>query len=476
MSSAVYDTTTADITAGKYEFRATGSIMKFQGFIILYEEAQEVDRNKENGDKEKGEHRLPQLEEGLTLKLLDLDPKQHFTQPPPRYTEASLIKELEEKGIGRPSTYTSILTVIRNRDYVEVEERKFKPTPLGMLVTEKLVENFPTILDVEFTARMEEELDRIENGQRRWGDTISDFYEGFLKYLQKAETDMKSVKGEETGVICVKCGSPMVVRLSKSGPFLACSAYPKCKNTSPMPGTEGEESSAAVQEVSDETCEKCGSPMVVKEGRYGKFLACSAYPECKNTRNIGAEESQGPKQEESTDQTCEKCGSPMVVKEGRYGKFLACSAYPECKNTRNIGAEESQGPKQEESTDQTCEKCGSPMVVKEGRYGKFLACSAYPECKNTKPVETGIKCPQEGCDGQVVPRRTKKGRTFYGCSKYPECRFAVWDKPVDTECPDCGHPYLLEKYSRTEGKRLQCPDKNCGYTEALEEEAEESTA
>lgn len=426
MSSAVYDTTTADIQTGNYEFRATGSIVKFQGFTILYEEAEEADEKKTPETQDREERRLPQLREGMELKLLGIDPKQHFTQPPPRYTEASLIKELEEKGIGRPSTYTSILNVIRNRDYVEVEERKFKPTPLGMVVTAMLVESFPTILDFEFTAKLEEELDRIENGQRQWGDTLSEFYSSFLQYLQKAETNMKGAKGEEAGVICVKCGEEMVVRHSKNGPFLACSGYPKCKNTAPYPGMEGAEQAPKVQEVSDETCEKCDSPMVIKEGRYGKFLACSAYPDCKNTKKI------------------------------------------------NTG--DGQAAPQEEPTDQKCEKCDSPMVIKEGRYGRFLACSAYPDCKNTKPLGAGMKCPEEGCQGTVVPRRTKKGKTFYGCSSYPDCRFAAWNKPVDKECPQCDSKYLLEKYTKKEGPHLKCPDNDCGYKEHLEQEAEKSTA
>lgn len=423
MSAALYDTTTADIAAGKYEFRATGSIMKFRGFTILYEEAQEPDEKKKDEDLDKEERRLPPLHEGLALKLMSLDPKQHFTQPPPRYTEASLIKELEEKGIGRPSTYTSILNVIQNRDYVEVEERKFKPTPLGMLVTKMLVENFPTVLDVEFTARLENELDRIESGERPWRETLSEFYDSFLEYLQKAQNNMKGVKGEEAGVACDKCGSPMVVRLSKGGPFLACSAYPKCKNTAPMPGADAAQTSASVQETTDEVCDKCGSSMVIKDGRYGKFLACSAYPQCKNTRKIGAAET-------------------------------APSGEP---------------------TDEKCDKCGSPLVAKDGRYGKFLACSAYPKCKNTRPMGTGIKCPEEGCDGTILPRRTKKGKTFYGCSRYPSCRFAAWDKPVDTPCPQCGQRYMLEKYTRNEGKHLKCPDKNCGHIEQVEVGAGERT-
>ncbi len=426
MSSAVYDTTTVDIQSGKYEFRATGSIVKFQGFTILYEEAEEVDEKKTPESQDKEERRLPQLQEGMELKLLGIDPKQHFTQPPPRYTEASHNKELEEKGIGRPSTNTTIQNVIRNRDYVDVEERKFKPTPLGMVVTTMLVESFPTILDFEFTAKLEEELDRIENGQRQWGDTLSEFYSSFLQYLQKAETNMKGAKGEEAGVICVKCGEEMVVRHSKNGPFLACSGYPKCRNTAPYPGVEGAEQAPKVQEVSDETCEKCNSP--------------------------------------------------MVIKEGRYGKFLACSAYPDCKNTKKINAGDGQADPQEEPTDQKCEKCDSPMVIKEGRYGRFLACSAYPDCKNTKPLEGGMKCPEEGCQGTVVPRRTKKGKTFYGCSSYPDCRFAAWNKPVDKECPQCDSKYLLEKYTKKEGPHLKCPDNDCGYMEHLEQEAEKSTA
>ena len=305
--------------------------------MTLYIEA--ADENAEREDQEEG--KLPELTVGEALKLLNLTPEQHFTQPPPRYTEATLIKELEEKGIGRPSTYASILDNIQEREYVAKEKGRLFPTELGCLVTDLLVENFPDILDVQFTAQMEDELDKVEEGQLPWIQALEDFYEPFQKDLEKAKVEMQDMKGKgvPTDVHCEKCGAPMVIKLGRHGQFLACSNYPECKNTKEFQRKETGEVEVVEEKPVQETCEKCGAPMVIKTGRFGKFLACSNYPQCKNTKKIlvNGEGKLEVAQDEVSSETCEKCGAPMVVKTGRFGKFLACSNYPQCKNTKRIG-------------------------------------------------------------------------------------------------------------------------------------------
>ncbi|MBI4667432.1 MAG: type I DNA topoisomerase [Nitrospinae bacterium] len=370
MAQAVFDVTSVDITAGEYTMRATGSIMKFAGFLKVYEETKEnADESADDSDK-----RLPaDLAEGQRLKLAELKENQHFTQPPPRYTEASLIRELEERGIGRPSTYAGIVGVIQEREYCQAEDRKLIPSELGILVTDLLVENFPDIINVEFTAQMENELDQVEDGQKNWTLALDDFYKPFEADLNKAREQMRNVKAEA--------------------------------------------------EVTEFVCDNCGKPMVIKFGRFGKFLACSGYPECKTTKKLDAS------------------GIPMEKKE----------APPD------------------EPTDLKCEKCGSPMVIKTGRFGRYMACSRYPECKTTKQIGIGIKCPKPDCGGELTRKRTKTGKTFYGCDNYPKCDFATWDEPVAEACPDCKHPFLVKK-SLKSGVFLKCPNKECGYKKQLEEE------
>ncbi len=329
MAPAIIDQTRVEITAGRYLFAASGSVIKFQGFMAVYIEGKDVE--------EEAEGVLPSIEQGTVLEFLGIFPAQHFTQPPPRYTEASLVKELEEKGIGRPSTYAAIISTIQDREYVEKEKTQLKPTELGFLVTDLLIESFPEILDVEFTANLEEELDMIEEGQVEWKKTMEEFYSPFKERLEKARTGMKNVKAEEV--------------------------------------------------PTDIVCEKCSKPMVIKWGRKGKFLACSGYPECRNTADF----------------TTDEDGKVVVVE------------------------------RVEETTDEVCPKCSSPMIVKSGRFGRFLACTRYPECKTTKPMSTGVKCENEGCNGTLVERRTKRGRVFYGCSNYPKCDFATWKLPKKDE-------------------------------------------
>ena len=381
MNPAVFDQTTIDVACGAYLFRAQGAIMKFPGFTVIYTEGKEENDNGE--DREVGKI-LPEVSKGEAITLISLNSDQKFTQPPPRFSEASLVRELEEKGIGRPSTYAAILGTIQEREYARLEKGKFFPTELGILVTELLVKNFPRILDTAFTASMETQLDMIEQGQRKRLDTLKDFYLPFADELKKAKTDMRNVKREArpTDIVCEKCESPMVIKWGRNGSFLACSNYPACKNTRNVASNNGEDAGKVEDMTEEIKCEKCGQKMVAKEGRFGKFLACSGYPECKNT---------------------------MKVNQSGRGGANSLPAVP---------------------TDVLCSKCSRNMVIKEGRFGRFLACSGYPECKNTMPFSMGIKCPTEGCSGDICEKRTKTGRIFYGCTRYPDCKFSTWTKPV----------------------------------------------
>ncbi len=363
MVPAVFDQTTADIAAetrpaspplpspqsgeGRgqpsppYVFRATGSVLVFPGFLKVY--GYEVEEEQPEGTQEKY---LPPLSEGEPLDLMKLWPEQHFTEPPPRYSEATLIKELEKRGIGRPSTYATIVETIQEREYVRrMEERKrtspLQPTELGFLVNDLLVGSFPEILDYAFTSQMETQLDEIAAGTREWVPLLDEFYRALMEKLGVAEREMRDVKREmqPTDIVCELCGQPMVIRWGRRGEFLACTGYPECKNTKDFTrGPDGRIVPAAAPEAAA-TCDKCGRPMVVKKGRYGPFLACTGYPECKNTRHL-AQNEQGELvvvQPEVSGEVCEKCGRPMVVRRSRYGQFLGCSGYPECRNIRKLG-------------------------------------------------------------------------------------------------------------------------------------------
>jgi DNA topoisomerase I len=389
MAPALLEVTRVDCapehTADTYVFRATGTVVKFAGHLAVYQEGKDAElaaqaRKAERGTEEEEDagRQLPVLAEGERLHLVaqegqaapGLTPKQHFTQPPPRYNEALLIRELEEKGIGRPSTYASIISTIQERRYVEKVEGRFVPTETGITVNDFLVKGFPDILAVDFTSLMEKELDEVEEGAKPWVETVRDFYLPFSKDMEKAKH---------------------------------------------LPGPKD-----TVQPPTNIPCEKCGRMMVIKWGRNGKFLACPGYkedPPCKNTHNF----------ERLPDGTI---------------KIVA---------------------KQDPTTDEKCEKCGSPMVIKTGRFGKFLACSAYPTCKTTKPIPLGVKCPKDG--GDLTQKRSKKGRTFYACTNYPKCDFALWDRPVAKPCPQCHAPFLVEKYSKQTGTSLVCRTDECGYKE-----------
>ena len=423
MNPAVYDQTTVEISAKDYLFRENGRVMKFDGFLKVYEESSDVDiQAKPTGDEEE-DISLPPLTAGEKLRLLDLTPRQHFTEPPPRYTEASLVKALEEKGIGRPSTYVTILTTIQDREYVTKDQGKFRPTELGTVVTDMLVKHFEDIFDVQYTARMEEELDEVEEGKMTWVEALDDFYKKFEKDLKKASKNMENLKAQEI--------------------------------------------------PTDEVCEKCGSPMVKKWGQFGSFLACSAYPECKSTKELPSVDppKEGEASAEAEPEPCENCGKPMALKRGRFGQFLACTGYPECKTTRKIVQGERTPKKPDLLLDETCAKCGeAKLVMKDGRFGQFISCSNYPKCKYIKPKTVGVPCPKPGCGGELIERRSKRGKVFYGCLKYPDCDFVVWNKPVPEQCPECHAPYLLEKSTKREGLVRYCNEESCKYKVQVEAE------
>ena len=394
MNPAVFDQTIIDVDAGRCQLRAQGLVMKFPGFTTVYTEGKENGNGNGNGEDDSEDGRLlPDVAQGETLNLVPpVKKEQKFTQPPPRFSEASLVKELEEKGIGRPSTYATILSTIQERDYVRLEKGRFSPTELGMLVTDLLVKNFPRILDVAFTASMENELDGIEEGKSNRLDILQNFYSPFEAELKQAGAQMRRVKGQEipTDIVCDKCQSPMVIKWGKNGEFLACSNYPACRNTTNFSRSDDGQivPAEATAAETGKTCDKCGKPMILKQGRFGPFLACSGYPECKNTVNPRDEAPPEEGAESAPAPVCEKCGKPMVTRRGRFGPFLGCSGYPECKNivrqTRS-GAPAAQAPPPE-ITDIACEKCGKPMAIRRGRFGRFLGCTGYPACKNIQKL------------------------------------------------------------------------------------------
>jgi len=390
MSPAVFDQTTIDITGDGCTFRTRGQILKFPGFIAVYNESKE-EKEKDDDDHENGEDKLlPQLEMNEILRLLKFDKQQKFTLAPPRYSEASLVRALEENGIGRPSTYAAILTTIQDREYVKLESGKFFPTEMGKMVTELLVQSFPTILDLTFTADMENKLDAIESGETKRDQTLRDFYRLFSRELEKAKDEMRNVKKEEipTNLFCDKCSSPMVIRWGKNGRFLCCTNYPECKTTMNFTHDENGRVKHVEAQTTDIKCNKCGKNMVIKEGRFGQFLACSGYPECKNTMNA-TKNDKGEiiaDQGAATDEVCELCGKPMAVKRGRYGQFLGCTGYPDCKNIKKIGKDGKAIKQEVVLSDEVCDLCQKPMAVKRGRYGQFLGCTGYPDCKNIKKL------------------------------------------------------------------------------------------
>jgi DNA topoisomerase-1 len=421
MLPAVFDQTTIDISAGDYTFRATGSVQKFDGYLRVYQlPASNADReDEEKGDEGEG-NALPRVSEGQILKLDAIRPEQHFTEPPPRYTEATLVKELEEDGIGRPSTYAAIISTIVEREYVKKDQGRFTPTMLGERVSVLLVKSFEDVFDVTFTARLEEELDEIEEGKLHWREAVKEFWEKFIVDLDRAGDEMLSYKaGIATGRKCEKCGQgELLERISRHGFFLGCSRYPDCdfiQDLSPELGEEGD------AENKVEYCDNCGKEMAIKRGRFGVFLACTGYPDCKTTRRL--------------------------VEGTRIAR------------------------QPDEPLDEKCPTCGTGLVKKHGRFGEFIGCQAYPKCKYTRPITLGIKCPK--ChEGEFVRRgsagRGGRPRIFYGCSRYPDCDFTTPNMPIAEPCPKCGADFIVEKKSKI-GPVRTCLKEGCDWEKLIDE-------
>jgi DNA topoisomerase-1 len=424
MPPATFDETTVDINAADYVFRVKGSVPKFAGWLAVYNQGTVEVKTEGPGpdavtaEDEDGSSVLPPMREGDTLQLRELKPEQKFTQPPPRYSEATLVKALEENGIGRPSTYASIISVIQARDYVNKIDARFKPTVLGRMLVDRLLSPaFDDILDVEYTRNLEEDLDKIEEGTSNYAKTLGSFYKKFEKDLKRASKEMINLK----------------------------------EGVEPDPGV---------------VCDKCGKPMVIKAGKFGLFLACSGYPECENTRELEAPEPGADG--EAIEEACENCGKPMAMKRGRFGMFLACTGYPECKTTRKIITTK-QGmtaAKPDQILDEKCPKCESNLVLKQGRFGEFTACSNYPTCKYVKQKSTGLVCPKDG--GDVVERKSRRGKVFFGCANYPDCDFVLWNRPVLEPCPQCGEKFLVEKITKRHGRQLMCHKEDCDYVRSEE--------
>jgi len=394
MNPVISAQTTIDITAANCLFRAQGSTLVFPGYSILYSERKE-ETEEENGN---GEKMLPPVRENETLKLQALKPEQKFTQPPPRFTESSLVRELEENGIGRPSTYATILSTIQERNYVTLKEGKFHPTELGILITELLVKNFPRILNVEFTASLETQLDQIAEGAHNRLTALKMFYESFKTELDDAKAHMRNVKkeAEPTDLVCKKCGKTMVKKWGKNGMFLACSGYPACKNTSDLGNSPKE-----IPQETDVLCTLCGRKMVVKKGKFGSFLGCSGYPECKNILNYAVDEGGQIKVAPTVDEeemSCEKCGAKMTKKRGKFGFFWGCSRYPACDHIVKLkrgGGPAKKAEATEIATDVVCPNCSRAMIIRSGRFGKFLGCSGYPECKTIVKMKKNASPPEK---------------------------------------------------------------------------------
>ncbi|CAN5313700.1 type I DNA topoisomerase [soil metagenome] len=419
MAPALFDQTTIDIRAGRFMFRASGSVQKFDGFLKVYQEGR--DDKPADAEDDDEDRNLPLVVQGETLKLNSITPDQHFTEPPPRFSEATLVKALEEKGIGRPSTYAAIMTTIQDREYVEKVEGRFHPTPLGTTVNDLLIESFDDIFNATYTAGMELKLDDIEDGNLNWRVALQDFYGKFSKDLTIAAENIKDKK---------KMAIP-----------------------------------------TDEICEKCGSGMVIKFGRFGQFLACENYPECKNTREVaskrtasngaGVEGADGAESEAEAIPVCELCGKEMSLKKGRFGSFYGCTGYPECKNIRKIAKGDQKPAPPPVPLDEVCPKDGAHLVRRHGRFGEFVSCSNYPKCDYVKRETLDMSCSKDG--GDIVVKKSRRGKVFYGCANYPKCDVVYWDKPVAETCPKCSTPFLLEKTTKKDGTVRYCQNEGCDY-------------
>jgi len=416
MMPALFDQTTIDIQAGRLVFRATGSVLTFDGFLKVYQEG----RDEKVADDE-AELNLPQVTQGENLKLNKIDPEQHYTEPPPRFTEATLVKILEEKGIGRPSTYAAIMTTIQDREYVEKKEGRFHPTALGKTVNDVLIDGgFDDLFNETYTARMEHELDEVEEGKLKWTDALTEFYDKFKQDLAKFTVYAKDVKERETPTeeVCLKCNTPgMVQKLGRFGKYLKCLECGATRDAEPVAAADGDAQASGNGEAAEEpeACELCGKQMQLKRGRFGPFYGCSGYPDCRNIRKIS--------------------------KSGQV------SAPPEV-------------------LDEKCPVDQAQLVKRQGRFGEFISCSNYPKCKYIKRETTGVACPRPGCKGEIIVKRSKRGKVFYGCAEYPKCEIVYWDKPVIEKCPKCGAPFLLEKTTR-KGTTRRCANEECGYKSDL---------
>jgi DNA topoisomerase I len=406
-----------------YDFRVSGTTVIFDGYQKIYE----ASKDKKDEDDESLANKLPNLDGVKTLALEKLEHEQHFTEPPPRYNEASLVKELEERGIGRPSTYASIINTIQDREYVVKHggsRGRFYPTEIGVVVCDLLVESFPYIFDMAYTAKLESELDDIEDGKEKWTDLLNGFYDHFEDELKDADKTMKDIKRMEI--------------------------------------------------TTDEKCELCGSPLVLKWGKFGTFFSCSAYNKkdknsCTFTKeNTAAKPDMNtPEAQEAgeSEEYCENCGRVMVLRRGPFGMFMSCPGYsedPPCKTIRKLSQKQQQKPPV--PTGEDCPLCGKALVLRQGQYGEFVSCSGYPKCKYVKQnLIEGMKCPKCGT-GDLAERKARRGNIFWGCTNYPKCDFTSNNKPVPTPCPECGSPYLVEKTLKS-GIYLECPNKKKGAEE-----------
>ncbi len=493
MTPAVFDQTTVDIVAQAkqaYDFRATGSVLKFDGHLKFEEEdkrAREAAKEEARAasdsaeGEEEDDRRLPELGDGEALRLEKLDPQQKFTQPPPRYNEASLVKTLEEKGIGRPSTYASIINTIQDRDYVKKIQSRFVPTEIGIVVTKLLVKNFPYIFDTAYTATLEGELDAVEEGHEKWTDLLNGFYGHFEKELHVAEKQMEDIKRmeESTTEVCDNCGAPLVLKWGKFGSFYSCSNFSKAKPVTVAAGPWKKDPKTALKKVtkalsypiivkattedvveySKETNDAKELTAAIGEAmEQGKKVTAEAFS-CDFTKeNFAAKpDLSAPGADEAPEEeACDNCGRTMVLRNGPWGPFMACPGYnedPPCKTIRKLNQKVQQKPPTQ--LDEACPKCGKPLLLRNGQYGEFISCSGYPKCKYIKQELLDVKCPKDG--GDIAVRKTKRGDVFYGCVHYPKCDFASNLKLIDKTCPKCDSAYLLEVHN-DKGTYLVCPN------------------
>jgi DNA topoisomerase-1 len=516
MTPAVFDQTTVDIEAkadASYDFRTTGSVLKFDGFLRFEEEAKKAratrdaaaaaaaaaaekrlaDASDSDGDDAKdatseessAERRLPELNDGQALTKQRLDPQQKFTQPPPRFNEASLVKTLEEKGIGRPSTYASIINTIQERDYVKKIKARLVPTEIGMVVTELLVKNFPYIFETGYTAQLEGELDAVEDGTEKWTDLLKSFYTHFEEELKVAEVNMEDIKAMEqkTDEVCEKCGAPLILKWGKFGSFYSCSNFTKLKPITVALGPFKKDPKAIIKKVTaaftfpmhvktltddvtnfDEEVGDAKALQATLQRAAGTGKKLIVEPEsCDFTKenfaskpDLNSPDADGEQEEEF----CDNCGRTMVLRNGPWGPFMSCPGYnedPPCKTIRKLTQKVQTKPPV--VLEEPCPKCGKPLLQRDGQYGEFIACSGYPKCKYVKQELLDVPCPK--CGSEVAVRKTKRNTTFYGCTRYPKCDFTSNQLLVNETCPKCDSAYLVE-VSNSEGTYLVCPNNREG--------------